>query len=219
MSTTFAGLAIGVLMITVFTSYIVALAYPDPCAVLNQNGASTCTSPWNDLSSVGITIVPVANGGYSSVVNQNNPSNIQQSQAVATSCGAAGVASGISGAAIGTLIEPGFGTLIGGALGYFGLGAVICTAFQRNPQSAQSVANFLQSNPITGTFGDVSAIFGFVLIYFGALVKFATDFIGYDSALGVLEPIAAMVLIPIHIINGLILGIWIIKSIIPGGGS
>jgi hypothetical protein len=219
MSTTFAGLAIGVLILTVFTSYAVGLAYPDPCAALNSRGSASCTSPWNDLSSVGIQVMPTNNGGFSSVTNSADPSNIQQTQAVATSCGAAGIGSGAAGALVGTLVEPGLGTVIGGALGYFGFGTAICSFFQSHPQSALSSNNFLSTNPVLGTFGDVSAIFGIILMYFNALIHFAVDFIGYDSALSALEPIAAFILIPIQIINGLILGIWVIKSIIPGGGS
>lgn len=219
MGTTFAGIVIGILMLTVFTTYAVGLAYPDPCAVISSHGGASCSSPWNDLASVGIIVMPVSNGGYSTVTQSSNPSNIQQSTATSTACGAAGIASGISGAAIGSIIAPGIGTIIGGAIGYFGIGGLICSNYQKNPQAAVGVANFLNSNPITGTFGDVSAIFGIILMYFGALIRFTVDFIGYDSALSVLEPLAAVILIPLQVINGIVVGIWAVKSIIPGGGS
>lgn len=227
MGNTFAGIVIALLAITIFTSFIIGIAYPDPCAFISSHGGSYCKSPWNDFGSVGISVLPTGGqGGFSSVVSAPDPSNIVQAQAVAESCGAAGIAGAgtgaLSGAIIGSIV-PGIGTgigaIAGGAAGYFGIGGLFCNAFQSHPQNALNVANWLNSNPITGTFGDVSAIFGQILQYFNALVSFAVDYIPYEQALFVMEPVAASVFAALQIFTGIITAIWVVKSLIPGGGS
>jgi hypothetical protein len=227
MGNTFAGIVISFLAITIFTGFVIGVAYPDPCAFIASHGGSYCKSPWNDFSPVGISVLPTTNpAGFSSTIGAPDASNIVQAQAVAESCGAAGIAGAgtgaLSGAVIGSIV-PGIGTgigaLAGGVAGYFGIGGLFCNAFQGHPQSALNVANWLNSNPITGSFGDVSAIFGQILQYFNAVVSFAVDYIPYEQALFVMEPVAASMFSALQIFTGIITAIWVVKSLIPGGGS